>query len=237
MGILSPTQLSTQDHLDIEDIRDDFVILKNGSVAVVIETNSLNFELLADEEQDANIFAFANFLNSLTFPIQIVIRTVSTDISRYLDKLNSYQQGVTNQSLNSQINIYKDFISNLTKTTNILDKSFFIIIPTKLVDPIKTSALRQLFGQRQRITNVDKILKAANNELQPKRDHIIKQFSSVGLDAWQMKTDELIKLYYSIYDPDRMGGSHLNLSEKDIESGMVNQKVGNGSDTLSSVHK
>lgn len=222
MAVFSPVQLSTQDHLDIEDIRDDLVILKNGSVGVVLETNAMNFELLAEQEQDANIFNFGNLLNSLTFPVQIVIRTVSTDITKYVDQLSNYQQGLTNSSLSAQVDIYKNFISNLTVKTNILDKSFYVVIPTKSFEPIKTSAFRQLFGQRQKITNLDKIIKAAIGELQPKRDHIIKQFSNMGLEAWQLKNDELIRLYYGIYDPDRPGGGKLGISSSDIDTGIVN---------------
>ena len=221
MGIFNPAQNSTQDHLDIEDIRDDLVVMKNGAVAAVLETNAMNFELLAEQEQDANIYSFANLLNSLTFSIQIVLRTVSTDISRYVDEL-SHQQKRTPGALSDQIDIYKTFVTNLTENTNILDKSFYVVVPTRSLEPIKTSGLRQLFGQRQRIVNIDKIVEGAKLELEPKRDHLIKQFNSMGLDAWQLKNDELIKLYYGIYEPDKSGQSKLSISEADIQASLIN---------------
>jgi hypothetical protein len=219
-------QISTQEHLDIEDIREDLVVLKSGSVALVIATNALNFELLAQAEQDANIYSFANLLNSINFPIQIVIRTVSTDISKYVEQLESYKQTVVNSPLAAQVDIYKTFITNLTENTNILDKSFYLVIPTKAFDVVKTSAVRQIFGQKQKLVNIDRIVEQGKLELYPKRDHMFKQCSNMGLDAWQLKNDELIKLYYSIYEPDKTGSSKLGITSGDITSSMVSSDSG-----------
>jgi hypothetical protein len=222
MGIFTPTQVSTQEHLDIEDIRDDCVILKSGSVAVVIETSAVNFELLSSGEQDASIYTFANLLNSINFPIQIVLRTVITDISNYIEKLEGYRQTVSGTPLGSQVALYQDFISNLTENTNILDKRFYIVVPTMAFEIVKTSFIRQIFGQKKRIINVSSILKQARTELEPKRDHILKQLENMNLQARQLKTDELIKLYYGVYDPDKQGGSKLSITNEDITSGIVN---------------
>jgi hypothetical protein len=221
MGLFTAKQISTQEHLDIEDIKDDLVVLKTGSVALVIGTNALNFELLSNEEQDANIYSFANLLNSISFPIQIVIRTVSTDVSKYIDQLETYKQQVMNSPLADQVVIYQNFISNLTEKTNILDKSFYLVIPTKAFEAIRTSAVRQIFGQSQKLINVDQIIERAKGELIPKRDSMFKSFASMGLDSWQLKNDELIKLYYGIYEPDKTGGSKLGISSSDINSAMI----------------
>src|SRR5436189_4267741 len=110
MGIFDPRKLSTQEHLDIEDIRDDMVVLKNGKVSIVIETTSINFELLDPAEQDARIYSFASFLNSIRFPIQIVMRTQRTDIAKYLKLLDSYKSKITSQQVVSQVTLYQDFI-------------------------------------------------------------------------------------------------------------------------------
>lgn len=232
-GIVNPKQLSTQQHLDIEDIREDMVVLKNGSVALVIGTSAVNFELLASEEQDANIYSFANLLNSINFPIQIVIRTVATDISRYTDQLAAFRKKSGNTPLGVQLDIYMDFISNLTENTNILDKSFYVVIPTKAFEAIKTSAVRQIFGQQQRIINISQIVERAKGELYSKRDHAFKQLEGMGLRSWQLTNDQLIKLYYSIYEPDKTGQSKLGISEEDITSGIVN--TGNGEKELAKV--
>src|SRR3989344_1118185 len=102
MAAKKPTA-STQQHLDIEDIRDDIVILKNGNAVVVLETNAVNFDLLSEREQDAMIFAYAALLNSLTYPIQVLVRTRRMDISNYLQTLAEAQQKAPNQQIGYQI--------------------------------------------------------------------------------------------------------------------------------------
>lgn len=221
MGILDPKKVSTQNHLDIEDIRDNMVILKNGKCAVVIETSSLNFDLLDSGEQDARIGSFAAFLNSITFPIQIVIRTQRTDIAKYLSLIEAYKAKMTSDAVVNQISIYQDFITNLTRSTQVLDKRFYAVIPTNQLPIISTSWIRQLLGQQKKIVNISELLERAKEELQPKRDHILKQFGNLGITARQLENDELIKLYYSMYEPDQTGLEILNLRDQDIERGII----------------
>lgn len=221
MGIFDPKQLSTQAHLDIEDIRDDLVVMKDGRVSVVIETTSLNFDLLDSREQDARIYAFAAFLNSIRFPIQIVIRTQRTDIAKYQKLLENYKLRLTSEAVQQQVTIYQDFINNLTETTQILDKRFYTVIPSIKIPVINTSWIKQLFGNEKKIVNINEVLKKAKEELYPKRDHIIKQYGNLGVGAYQMTNDELIKLYYSVYEPDRSGLEVLNISDEDIEQDIV----------------
>lgn len=221
MGIFDPKKLSTQDHLDIEEIRDDLVILKNGKVAVVVETTSLNFDLLDPQEQDARIFSFAAFLNSIRFPIQIVIRTQRTDIAKYLKLLDNYKRKMTSESVVNQVTIYQEFINNLTQSTQILDKRFYTVIPSAELPIVVNSWVKQLFGRQKKIININELLKKAKDELTPKRDHIITQYGNMGIAAKQLTNDELIKLYYSVYEPDRSGLDVLNIREQDIEQGLV----------------
>lgn len=221
MGIFDPKKISTQQHLDIEDIRDDLVVLKTGKVSLVIETTSLNFDLLDSREQDAKIYAFASFLNAIRFPVQIVIRTQRTDIAKYLTLLDSYKRKLTSEPIINQVNIYQEFIHNLTEATQILDKRFFAVIPTTKIPTIKTNWVRQVFGKTERITNINEIVQKAMEELHPKRDAMIKQFGNIGIAARQLSSDELIKLYYSVYEPDKSGLDILNIRDQDIESGLV----------------
>ncbi len=230
MGIFDPRQVSTQDHLDIEDIREDFVILKTGIVSIVVETTSVNFDLLAGQEQDSRIFTFAGLLNSLTFPIQIVIRTQQTDISKYLVLLEDYKRKVASSPLQQQVSIYQDFIKNLTATTQILNKRFYVIVPTVTIAAVKTSSWKQIFGKEERIVNTAEVIDKAKVELAPKRDHIIKELSNMGLAARQLRNDELIKLYYSIYEPDKVGLEVLNIREDELTGAIVN--TANGQDQL-----
>jgi len=221
MGAFDAKKISTQQHLDIEDIRDGLVVLKNGKVSCVIETTSLNFDLLDSKEQDAKIFSFASFLNSIRFPIQIVIRTQRTDIAKYIGLLESYKNKSGSEDISRQVSIYQDFISNLTEATQILDKRFFTVIPTTLNIEVSSNWLKQLFGGTKKIINISQVVEKAKEELYPKRDAIIKQFANMGVAARQLTSDELIKLYYSVYEPDKSGIEVLNIRENDLEAGLV----------------
>lgn len=221
MGIFDPKKMSTQDHLDIADIKEDMVVLKNGKVSIVIETSSLNFDLLDSKEQDAKIFSFAAFLNSIKFPIQIQIKTQRTDIAKYMKLLDAYKRKVTSEAISRQVEMYQNFINNLTQSTQILDKRFYTVIPTATIPVVETNFLQAMLGQQKKITNIGRLIEKAKDELYPKRDAIIKQYANLGVVAKQLTNDELIKLYYSVYEPDRTGLDILNLREQDIESGVV----------------
>lgn len=216
MGLLDPKSKSTQQHLDIEDIRDDLVILKNGVVAVVLETTSINFDLLADREQDVRILTFAGLLNSLTFPIQILIRTQQVDISKYQNLLAEYKQKVSSAAVQQQVTIYQDFINTLTANQMILDKRFYAIVPSVKSYGEPTSMWQQMFGAPAFYVNVSNAIQRGRAELTPKRDHLIKQFANMGLSARQLTTDELIKLFYSVYEPDKTGLEMLNVRDNAV---------------------
>jgi len=211
MALMTPSKLSTQDHLEIEDIRDDLVLLKDGRVSLVIETGAVNFDLLSEEEQDAKIKTFAGMLNSLNFQMQIVILTERSDLTAYLERLVAYREQQASKPLMKQIEIYMQFIKNLTYNREVLDKRFFIVIPEVSAEVQRTSIVRQIFGKRIQITNRKAIFEKSKINLYPKRDHLFKQFKKMGIEAWQLNNDQLVRLYYSMYDPDKIGAQNLEL--------------------------
>ena len=83
----SPIKSSTQSFTEIEDIKDDILLLKDFSASIVIGVGAVNFWLLSAEEQSSIISAYSSLLNSLSFPIQIVILSKKMDISSYLEYL------------------------------------------------------------------------------------------------------------------------------------------------------
>ncbi|HOV34432.1 MAG TPA: hypothetical protein PLS56_00325 [Candidatus Dojkabacteria bacterium] len=198
---------STQDHLAIKQITDDLVINKNGSVALVLQTSSINFELLADYEQDNKIYAFAGLLNSLNFKIQILIRTKRVDITNYLDYLNIQKERPMTEGLRKQLDIYTLFVKNLIVENDVLDKSFFIVIPyypggqLPNVSPLKKKKSKE---EQQQIEDMDtsQVIEKAKIFLYPKRDHILKQLGRMGLFGHQLTDKELISEFYTIYNPD-----------------------------------
>jgi hypothetical protein len=213
---------TTQAHLDIEDIKNDLVILKNGNVSLIMETTALNFDLLSEDEQESRIHAFANLMNSLTFPIQIVLHTERTDVTKYIEKLRLVQAKQISPALKKQIEIYIKFVKNLTINNQVLDKRFFVVIPAMLGAVQRPSLIKSLLGKSSEVViDIDKILNRAQLELYPKRDHIMRQFRKMGLGIRQLNTDDLIRLYYSLYDPDKIGWNRINITKSDYTASMV----------------
>lgn len=213
---------STQSHLDIEDIIEDLVFLKNGNYAMILETDSLNFELLSEDEQDAKVLAFSNLLNALNFSIQIVIRTEKADLNDYLKQLVTIRSTQQSLALRKQMEIYIRFINNLLEKTEILNKRFLIVITTNFVSVQTKSLFGGLVGGGKTSAPDSRAkLSQAQEYLNPKRNFLIKQLQKLGLKAVQLDQDQLIQLYYDIYDPDKVGTSKINISAEDYTTGVV----------------
>ncbi len=201
---------STQDHLEIRDIVDDSVITKSGSVAMVIQTNAINFDLLAEYEQDNKIFAFAGLLNSLNFHIQILIRTRRIDISNYVEYLKAQQKSSMSKGLQEMMEIYTLFIQNLIVQNNVLDKNFFIVIPYNPAAPLPGANMfdakkTKEEQETQKAMKQEELIEKAKIFLYPKRDHIVKQLGRMGLTGHQLTNQELITEFYTTYNPDEEG--------------------------------
>jgi hypothetical protein len=201
------TTAATQEHLEIKNIVDDLVITKSGSVALVIQTNAINFDLLAEYEQDSKIFAFAGLLNSLNFHIQILIRTRRIDISNYVDYLKQQKQENMSEGLKRMMRIYTQFIQNLIVQNNVLDKNFFIVIPYNPAAPMPGANIfnakkTKEEQEAQMSIKQDQLLEKAKIFLYPKRDHILKQIGRMGLIGHQLSNQDLITEFYTTYNPE-----------------------------------
>lgn len=194
---------STQDHLEVQEIVDDLIITKAGSVAIVIQTNAVNFDLLSEYEQENKILAFAGLLNSLNFPIQIVIKTQRIDISNYLKYLRDQQKREMSDGLREQLGIYTYFIENIIETNDVLDKKFYIAIPYNTGIGVSGAKLKQDKKTMEAAVNesLDRKIEQGKIFLYPKRDHVLKQLGRMGLMGHQLTNDELITLFYEIYNP------------------------------------
>jgi hypothetical protein len=198
----APIRATTQQHLDVLDITDDIYLLKDGSVAMVIQTSAVNFDLLSEREQEAVIYSYGALLNSLTFPIQVLIRSQRKDVSSYLKLLEDQENKTPMGKRKTQINQYRDFISQVVKEGNVLDKKFYCVIPFSRLE-LGLSASNPLTIKRPQTLPYEKsyILNKALATLNPKRDHLIRQFSRMGLQVRQLKTAELTQLLYNVYNP------------------------------------
>lgn len=195
-----PIRSSTQSFTEIEDIQNNIVIFTDGSACMVISVAAVNFSLLSEKEQEAMIYSYAGLLNSLSFPIQIVIRSEHKDVSAYLHLLSERETHQKNPKLAKSIHDYRMFVSTMVKEKNVLDKKFYVVIPFSSLE-IGTSA-SVLFGNKRRGLPMPKetILERAITILTPKKDHLIRLLNRVGLRASFLDNEQLIKLFFTIYN-------------------------------------
>src|SRR3990167_2773616 len=213
---------STQEHLDIEDILEDLVILKSGWISMVLSISSVNFGLLSEAEQDAAIYAYAAFLNSLTFPLQVLIRSKKADISSYFAHLEDAEASQLNPDIAAQIKKYKEFISSIVSQKTVLDKEFYLIIN---FSPLEMGFKGLAKASAANSKNKKQLLSGAKASLAPKRDHIIKQMGRIGLNVKQLTTQELIELFYDIYNPAPTGTQRVILDTESYTTPIVEPAV------------
>lgn len=196
-----PLATTTLDAIPIADIVDDIVLYKDGGAAVVMETSSLNFGLLSEKEQQAVVAAYAALINSLSFSIQIVVRTQRKDISGYLNYFNEKSKQITNPKLAAITADYKRFITDSIKKKTVLGKRFYIAIPLSPLELGVAKSAQSVLKKGPLPFPRDYVIKKAKITLYPKRDHIIRQAGRLGLKLKQLVTNDLIELYWSINNP------------------------------------
>ena len=223
---------STQEHLDIEDIKNDYVFLKTGGVVAVIQTTAVNFDLLSEIEQDAMIGAFSMLLNSLTFPIQVMVRSKRLDISKYIDQVYKVEQQQKSPLLKFQAESYRKFVQDLIKTNDVLDKKFYVSIPSASTSAGDLGSspmdpLWRLFGMHRRKVsiNLEQAERRGNAELPPKIDHIVKEFNRIGVRSRRLSTQELVKLFFEIYNPSSVHGQRVRTDVNDYKTAVVQPAI------------
>jgi len=196
-----PIISTSQKHIPIADVVDDIVLYKDGGAAIVMESTSLNFGLLSDKEQGAVIAAYAALLNSLSFSIQIFIRSQRKDISDYIKYLDNAHKGIKNPKLYNLMQGYRQFITDTIKKKNVLGKSFYIIIPFSPLELGVTKSAASLTKKSGPLPFPKSyVIKKAKIAIYPKRDHLIRQAGRLGLKLNQLSTIQLIELFYNVYN-------------------------------------
>jgi len=194
----SPIKSSTQHFIEIEDIYDDVLLMKDFSASVVIEVGAVNFWLLAAEEQNSIIYAYAGLLNSLSFPVQILILSNKMDISSYVDYLNNKIEKTQNDLIKQRLISYGSFIKTIVKKNTVLEKRFFFVVP---FSPLELG----VSGANTGGLNKEYVVSRAKTSLYPKRDHLIRLLSKTGLRASAMQKQALTELFYNLYNPSSTG--------------------------------
>lgn len=194
----SPIKASTQSFIEIEEIKDDVVLMKDFSASCVIEVGAVNFWLLSTEEQTSMIYSYAGLLNSLSFPVQILILSKKMDVSMYLDYLDGKINIQTNNLLKSRVLSYKEFIKNVVKKNTVLEKRFFFVIP---FSPLELGVA----GANPGSLNKEYVISRAKTSLYPKKDHLLRLLAKIGLRAGVLQNQQLTELYYNLYNPSTTG--------------------------------
>ena len=185
----------TQQFLEIEKIREGVVVLKNKSLRGIIMASSLNFALKSEEEQNAIIYQFQNFLNSLDFSTEIVVQSRILNITGYLDKLKEMEEKQENELLKFQTREYQNFIRELIAGGQILSKNFFIIVPFTLMEiPGMKKEKTQTLTEEQ--------FQRAKSQLWQRMEFVALGLRRCGLQCIPLNTTELIELFWSLYHPE-----------------------------------
>jgi type IV secretory pathway VirB4 component len=204
---------STQNALQIAEIRDGIVIMNDGSFRSVVMLKSINFDLMSPQEQEAVEYSYQGFLNSLYFPIQIFIRSQKVDLQPYIEKLDRIRIEHDNMLLALLMEDYIGYIDQLSQQANIMDKKFYIVIPYFPHEDLKTAALDQsksffkglsnMFGNKEvHVTINEADLEAAKTELRNRVQSLLNGLLQASIQGLPLDTQELIELYYDAYNPD-----------------------------------
>lgn len=198
------TKASTQYFTYIEDIKDDLVILSLGGAALVIQCSAVNFELLSEDEQEAIIYSYNAFLNSLSFPLQILVLSRQMDISGYLNFITKQKEKITSSHFRTYLEKYHQFILSIVKENRVLEKKFIMVIPFSPLE-LGIKGGMSIFGTKKKGLpfSKDYIVSRAKTALIPKRDHLLRQLNRIGLKAQQLNTTQLIELFYEIFNPEQ----------------------------------
>lgn len=218
---------STQNALQIAEVRDGIVIMNDGTFRAVVMCKAINFDLMSPQEREAVEFAYQGFLNSLTFPIQIFMRSEKVDLKPYLKKLDKIRTRQDNMLLALLMEDYIGFLDAIAQQTNIMDKQFYVAIsypdPNQDVrSTIKQSTgfftgMADLFSSKDKTPHVvinEKALEDAKTELRNRVHAVIEGLQQSSIQSLPLDTQELIELYYNVYNPDTATHQHLGKFEE-----------------------
>ncbi|MFA6315487.1 MAG: hypothetical protein WC648_03935 [Candidatus Paceibacterota bacterium] len=202
----SKPQKTTQDFVPIQEIRDGVIILKNGGMRSIILASSLNFALKSQDEQSSILMQFQNFVNSLDFSIQIFIQSKKLDIRPYIALLENRYKDQLTELMKIQVREYIDFIKTFVENTNIMSKSFFVVIP---YDPAMMSASKNpLTNFLPRKGDAESPAETADVRFQEYRSQLEQRVAVVeqglvrcGIRVAELGTEEVVELYYKLFNP------------------------------------
>jgi len=211
---------STQQFIDIENIEEDVVILKNSGLRQIIMVSGVNLDLVSDEERNSTLHLYQNFLNSLDFPVQFLVHSRKFNIENYLKNINELEKNEKNELLKNQIFEYGQFIKSFVEQNDIMSKMFLVIVP---FNPVSLTPVKfNLFGFFKKNKEEDSSSKNISDQekqinfrqLRGRTDQVIDGLQSIGLRAVTLNNEELIELFYNFYNPENIEKEKLAVLEK-----------------------
>ena len=200
-----PAAASAQQFLAVDSIREDVIVLKDGGLRVILMCSSFNFALKSTDEQDATIFQYQNFLNALDFPLQIVIQSRRINIEPYLETLAERAREEESELLRIQISEYIEFIKSFVAGTNIMSKTFYVVVPFTPAILEKrgrfAKILSLLSAERNGAALDARAFEERKHQLWQRVDTVIEGLQRFGIRSVPLNTEELIELFYGLYNP------------------------------------
>lgn len=206
---------STQERINIARLQDGVIITRDGGLRMVLLVSAINFALKSETEQNALVFQYQNFLNSLTFPIQIVVQSRQLDLSGYLTKLENRLTDETNELLQMQIEEYMEFVKKLITIANIMDKKFFLVIPYDPQSIRQRSFFDKLFHPQKTAPDISGAeFKHYREELLQRANVIMTGLAPLGIRSIPLDTQQLIELFYQTFNPEE--GNREKLTDEEL---------------------
>lgn len=213
----------TQKYLDIAEIKEDVVVLKDGTLRAVIMVSSINFALKSSDEQQATIQSYMQFLNGLEYPIQIVVQSRKMNVDKYITSLSEQEAKISNELLKAQIRDYRAFIGDLVELGEIMEKRFYVVVP---FDP-NSSSKSGFFSRLSSAISPSSVIKLNKKQFQDRKQTLMQRvniiqggLTGMGLKSALLDTQSLIELYYTVYNPDVYDSQKLaDINQLRVEEG------------------
>lgn len=214
-------ELSTQRVIEFDSIKEGVIALKGGSLRQILMVSGVNFDLKSEDEQNVILYSFQSFLNALDFPIQILIHSRKLNIDAYLEMLSGREKQESNELLKNQIAEYQQFIKTLVEGSTIMSKTFFVVVPYE-ASPISLekgvkSNIKGLFGGllgKKETPQTQENFEAMKQQLFQRTDQVINGLRGIGLRAIPLEDQELIELFYNLYNPEKAEKEKLTLNKE-----------------------
>jgi len=213
--------MSSQKYVDVSEIKNDTIVLKNGSLRAILLVSSINFDLESPEKQEGIISGYQSFLNSLDFPVQILIQSRKLDINNYIEFLRKKEKVSTNDLVKMQIAEYSAFIKNLADVAQIMSRYFYVVVPFYPIESKSEGMIGKLFSAmnpKQVLTEKSELFETYKTQLWQRVTQVASGLSRLELKSTTLNTEEIIELLYSSYNPSLEGKSILgNLEDVEIQ--------------------